>query len=74
MAQQGLLFSVESLLDVNPLHSFQILFANLEASHLDKPYLTGRKPFFRQSLLKALIFKNLKAISGLVDLMLQFER
>lgn len=68
MDQQALLLSVESLLDVSPLHNFEILFANLQTSHLDKPYLTGRKPFFRESLLRALIFKNLKAISGLVDL------
>lgn len=68
MSQQTFLYSIESLLDVKPLHNFEMLFANLEAPHLDKPYVTGRKPFFHQSLLKAIIFKNLKGISGLRDL------
>lgn len=68
MTEQSLMFSVESLLDVNPLHNFKILFDNLDASHLDKPYYSGRKPFSRESLLKAIIFKNLKGISGLIDL------
>lgn len=68
MKEQKLLFSVESILDIHPLHNFQILFDNLRADHLDSAYLTGRKPFSRQSLLKAIIFKNLNAIPTLSDL------
>jgi len=59
MKEQQLLFSIESIMDIHPLRTFRILFDNLKADHLDSPYLTGRKPFSRQSLLKAIIFKNL---------------
>jgi len=58
MKEQKLLFSVESILDIHPLENFKILFDNLKADHLDSAYLTGREPFFRQILLKALIFKT----------------
>jgi hypothetical protein len=68
MKEQKLLFSVESILDIHPLENFKILFDNLKADHLDSAYLTGRKPFSRQSLLKALIFKNLTGIPALSDL------
>jgi hypothetical protein len=70
MKEQHLLFSVESILDIHPLENFKILFGNLRADHLDSAYLTGRKPFSRQSLLKALIFKNLAGLSTLSDLVI----
>ena len=69
MKEQKILFSVESILDIHPLQNFQILFDNLKADHLDTAYTTGRKPFSRQCLLKAIIFKNLNGLptlSGLV--------
>jgi len=50
MKEQQLLFSVESVLDIHPLENSTILFDNLKAGHLDSAYLTGRKPFSRQSL------------------------
>jgi hypothetical protein len=62
MDHQSLLLSLESLLDVNPLENFKTFFTNLDASHLDSFTSTGRKPFPRESLLRAIIFKNLKAI------------
>jgi len=68
MKEQKLLFSVESILDIHPLQNFKILFDNLKADHLDPEYLTGRKPFSRQSLLKAIIFKNLNGLPTLSDL------
>jgi len=68
MKEQNLLFSVESVLDIHPLQNFRILFDNLKADHLDPKYLTGRKPFSRQSLLKAIIFKNLNGLPSLSDL------
>jgi len=68
MKEQKLLFSVESILDIHPLNNFKILFDNLKADHLDTEYLTGRKPFSRQSLLKAIIFKNLNSLSVLSDI------
>lgn len=68
MEEQHLLFSIESMLDIHPLENFRILFANLKADHLDPTYVTGRKPFSHQSLLKAIIFKNLNGLSSLSDL------
>lgn len=68
MDNQSLLLSLESLLDVNPLQNFKILFTNLEASHLDVLSSTGRKPFSRQNLLRAIIFKNLKGLPTLTEL------
>jgi len=68
MKEQKLLFSVESILDLHPLPNFKILFDNLKADHLDPEYLTGRKPFSRQNLLKAIIFKNLNSLPTLSDL------
>jgi hypothetical protein len=68
MSDQPLLFSCESMLDIHPLHNFKILFRNLNASHLDHNYTTGRKPFSAESMLRAIIFKNLKGIPTLSDL------
>jgi len=68
MKEQELLFSVESALDIHPMQNFNILFDNLKADHLDSAYFTGRKPFFHQSLLKAIIFKNLTGIPTLTEL------
>lgn len=68
MKEQGLLLSIESILDIYPLENFKILFDNLNADHLDSAYVTGRKPFSHQSLLKAIIFKNLTGIPALTDL------
>jgi hypothetical protein len=68
MSDQPLLFSCESILDIHPLHNFKTLFRNLNASHLDHHYTTGRKPFSGESLLRAIIFKNLKGIPTLSDL------
>jgi len=69
MDNQNLLISVESMLDIHPLENFNILFSNLKDHHLDLDHHTGRKPFSRRSLLRALILKNLKGISTLSELM-----
>ena len=55
MSDQPLLFSCESMLDIHPLHNFKRLFRNLNASHLDHNYTTGRKPFSAESMLRAII-------------------
>lgn len=68
MKEQHLFFSIESMLDIHPLENFKILFDNLKADHLDSAYVTGRKPFSHQSLLKAIIFRNLNGLSALTDL------
>jgi hypothetical protein len=63
MYNQNLLISVESLLDIHPLKNFSVLFSHLDDQHLDLLQNTGRKPFSRRSLLRALILKNLKGVS-----------
>lgn len=68
MDQQSLLLTIESLLDINPLENYKLLFGNLGASHLDSCVSTGRKPFPRESLLRAIIFKNLKGLPSLTEL------
>ena len=68
MDNQNLLISVESMLDIHPLENFNILFSNLKDHHLDLDSHIGRKPFSRQSLLRALILKNLKGVSTLSEL------
>ncbi|MBA7526523.1 hypothetical protein ES705_18685 [subsurface metagenome] len=68
MDNQNLLISVESMLDIHPLENFNILFSNLKDHHLDLDNHTGRKPFSRRSLLRALILKNLKSVSTLSEL------
>ena len=73
MNQQSLLLSIESFLDVNPLENFKTLFANLDASHLDIYPSTGRKPFSRQSLLRSIIFKNLKRFPTLTGLVTELK-
>jgi len=68
MNNQNLLISVESMLDINPLKNFNILFSNLKDHHLDLDYHIGRRPFSRRSLLRALILKNLKGVPPLSEL------
>jgi hypothetical protein len=68
MDNQNLLISVESMLDIHPLENFNILFSNLKDHHLDLDHHTGRKPFSRRSLLRALVLKNLKGVSTLSEL------
>jgi hypothetical protein len=73
MDHQPLLLSIESLLDVNPLENFKTLFSNLDVPHLDSCPSTGRKPFPRESLLRAIIFKNLKAIPTLTEVVTELK-
>jgi hypothetical protein len=68
MEEQHLLFSLQSMLGINPLENFRIFFDNLKADQLNHEYCTGRKPFFRQSLVKAIILKNLSALPTLSNL------
>lgn len=68
MNNQSFLFSIESLLDIHPLENFRVLFNNLNDNHLNKIYTTGRKPFDRKAILRAIIFKNLKSIPTLSEL------
>ncbi len=66
--RQNLLFSVANYLDVNPLMSFQLLFNNLKGVHLTHTNRRGRKPVQREAILNGLIFKSLKSIPTLTEL------
>lgn len=70
MERQKLLFSLEHLFDINPLKNYELLFDNLNASSLDpKPRPQGgRSPYNPASLLRALIYKNLRGLNSLSDL------
>lgn len=67
--KQKILLSAEYLLDINPLAKYETLFDNLDCSSLesDNPK-EGRPPVSKSALLKALIYKNLKALPTLFDL------
>lgn len=66
--RQNFFFSIEDFLDVKPLKNFRLLFDNLKNVQLTQYKKTGRKPFLREPILNALIFKNLKSIVHLTEL------
>jgi transposase len=67
---QKLLFPPEYLLACDPLEKYEILFSNLNPKEFleDIPGKIGRPQVSRQALLKALIYKNLKGLVHLSDL------
>lgn len=66
--KQNILFSIDDYLDVKPLQNFCLLFDNLKYIQLTHYKHTGRKPILKESILNALIFKNLKSIPSLTEL------
>ncbi|MHC4459523.1 MAG: transposase [Planctomycetota bacterium] len=66
--RQRLLFSVDDYLDVKPLQNFHLLFDNLRHFRLTHIKHTGRKPVEREAILRSLVFKNLKSIATLSEL------
>lgn len=70
MEQQKLLFSLEHLFDINPLKNYELLFNNLDPCCLSsKPRPKGgRSPYNPACLLRALIYKNLRGLNNLSDL------
>ena len=70
MERQKLLFSLEHLFDVNPLKNYELLFNNLDPYRLapsPRPK-GGRSPYHPACLLRALIYKNLRGLPTLSDL------
>jgi len=61
------LFNLEEIFD-RPLKKYEMFFSILDLSILDKVSLVGRKPISRSAIVRSLIFKNLRSISGLSDL------
>ncbi len=70
MEQQKLLFSLEHLFDINPLKNYELLFDNLDACYLNSKLRPkgGRSPYHPACLLRALIYKNLRGLNSLSDL------
>ena len=69
---QKLLLSAEFLFDINPLKKYQVLFDHLDASVLgDRSQGPGRNPVSKPALLRALIYKCLKPLPTLSDLVLE---
>jgi len=66
--KQNILFSISDYLDIKPLKNFHLLFDNLKNMQLNHSPRTGRKPFQKEAMLNALIFKNLKSIPTLTEL------
>ena len=73
-ANQKLLFKAETVFNLRPLEKYEILFSFLDSSPLEILYsATGRPPVPYQALLKALIYKNMKNVSYLSDLVRDLE-
>jgi hypothetical protein len=70
MERQKLLFSLEHIFDINPLKNFELLFNNLNPCCLKyRPRPKGgRLPYHPANLLRALIYKNLRGLTNLSDL------
>ena len=66
--KQRMLFSIQDYLDIKPLHNYELLFEQLTPFRLTHTKATGRKPIRRETLLNALIFKNLRSIPTLSEL------
>lgn len=67
---QELLFSIANLLDLNPLQQYELFFSNVDLSPIKdeiSPY-AGRKPFSRKAIMRAFMYKNIRGIYYLTDL------
>ena len=73
-SNQKLLFKAETVFNLRPLEKYEILFSYLDTSALEILYpSTGRPPIPYEALLKALIYKNIKNVSYLSDLVRELK-
>ena len=73
-SNQKLLFKAETVFNLRPLEKYEILFSFLDTSSLEILYpSTGRPPIPYKALLKALIYKNIKNVSYLSDLVRELQ-
>ena len=76
-ANQKLLFKVKTVFNLEPLEKYEILFSFLDTSSLEILEIlypsTGRPPIAYEALLKALVYKNIKNISYLSDLVRELQ-
>lgn len=67
--KQKFLFPVETVFDLKPLQKYEILFSSLDTSPLQKLYSsTGRTPIPYEALLRSLIYKNIRTLPCISDL------
>lgn len=72
--KQKLLFSAETIFNLKPLEKYEILFSFLDTSPLEKLYsCTGRAPIPYEALVQALIYKNIRTLSWLSDLVRELD-
>jgi len=68
-ANQKFLFKDETVFNLKPLEKYKIIFSFLDTLSLEILYSSiGRLPIPYEASLKALIYKNIKNISYLSDL------
>jgi transposase len=73
-SNQKLLFKAETVFNLKPLEKYEILFSFLCISSLEILYpSTGRPSIPYGALLKALVYKNIKNISYLSDLVRELQ-
>ena len=73
-ANQKLLFKTETAFNLRPLEKYETIFSFLDTSALKILYpSTGRPPIPYEALLKALIYKNIKNVSYLSDLVRELQ-
>lgn len=66
---QKLLLPIETIFNLRPLEKYEILFSFLDTAPLQRLYpATGREPIPYEALLRALIYKNIRTLSYLSDL------
>ncbi len=73
-AKQKLLFSAETIFNLKPLEKYEILFSFLDTSPLQQLYpSTGRAPIPYEALLRAIVYKNIRTLSYLSDLVTELQ-
>jgi hypothetical protein len=71
---QKIFLSADYLFNINPLEKYQILFDQLDTSALNEHYQRpGRHHVPKSALLRALIYKSLKPLPPLSDLVLRLD-
>jgi len=69
---QKILFNPEEIFK-EPLKKYEMFFSLLNLSYLEPVKHLGRRPFNRAALTSALIFKNLRSLPTLSDLVAELD-
>ena len=72
--KQNFLFPLETIFELKPLKKYEVLFSFLDTSPLMKLYpSTGRPPIPYEAILRSLIYKNIRTLSSLSDLVRELQ-